>query len=562
MLHSARAFVTLSLALSFSLPLLGGCENSERQNDAAVARKVEEVEKARLKAETDVELARVQDQYDTLAATQGLTPEMKALIRGRQAQLRMERTMLLLADLRARELSITRCINDLGQLGVQLAGSQMRIDALNKFDPSVQIQNLQAQQAQIKGSADQPTWKIAGGGVVDIPTVAKLDGEIDALNAAIQKNKSDAAALAKTSRDSMDQADDISRQAEAESGDKQVQDTIKGSQLRRDAGIADAQIDTLGAQLGHLQARLDAAKAQKAALDQAVASFDTQISALSTGWTKIQEQIEAQRKLEHGLIAGPQGAENTDPTATVNISSKLQDLATRLREANDLRENVNKELNSVIEQFGDAAAQAEKLRNDLMARSQQVPNDPDAAVWDQLKLTLHPAFYNLQKADAMEVRAAVAASKTGIDIAINQMMNGPGTGLVELLKSSRTGVEAPKALADVTTIGQEQLDQDKEAVNHDFQQTLTAYDKTYGGTDSRDDVATRNKIRFIGRSVANREWAQFAAVAGDTQGQEEHLHDAELDQSQVNPESSSAADSTAATARGLRSPAAAAPGDQ
>ena len=556
MLHSPKALLTLTLALIGSLCWLSGCENSERQNDAAVARKVEEVEKARMKATTADELRHVQDQYDTLAATQDLTPEMKALVRGRQAQLRMERTMLVLADLRTHELSVMRCINDLEQLGVQLAGSQMRIDALNKFDPSVQIQNLQAQQAQIKGGADQPTWKIAGGAGVDIPTVATLDAQISSLTAAIQKNKSDAAALAKASRDNMDQADQISRQSEAEAGDKQVQDTVKAAQLRRDAQIADAQIDTLGAQLVHLQARLDAAQAQKTALDQAVASFDAQINALSTGWTQIQQQIEAQRKLEHGLIAGPEGADSSDPTASINITGKLQELATKLQETATLRETVDKDLSSVIEQFNDAATQAEKLRNDLMARSQQAPNDPDAAVWDQLKLTLHPAYFNLEKADAMEVRASVAAAKTGIDIMISHMMNDTGTGLVEVLKSSRTGVEQPKGLADIATIGQEQLDQDKETVNRDFQQTLTAYDKTYGGTDSRDDVAARSNVKFIGRAVANRQWAQFASVTGDTQGQQEHLHDAELDQSQVNPGSSSAVDSTAATARGLRGPAA------
>jgi hypothetical protein len=573
MLNSAKVFTALSLALAGAVCLLSGCENNERQTDQAVAKKIEEVEKARLKATDADQLSRVQAQYDTLAATQGLSAEMKTLVRGRQGELRMERTMMLLADLRAKELTITRSINDLEQLALQLAGAQMRIEALNKFDPASQIQALQAQEADIRGGADKPTWTVSTGGAAagaQIPTLAKLSSDIDALNAGIDKNKSDVAALTKKSHDNLDQADVVSRQAEGETGDRQSQDTIKALELRRDSEIADAQLDTLNSRLTHLQARLAAAQAQKAAIDQAVASFESQISGLQTGWTQIQQQIEAQRKLEQGLIAGPENAQPTDPTAVVTISGKLEELATRLQDAAALRETVNKELNSVIEQFGDASAQAEKLRTDLLADSREHPNDPDGVIWQQLMLTLHPLYYNLQMADAMESRASVAAGKTGIDIMISQMMDGSPTqaavkipGLTELLRRDRTGVDVPKSLDDIAKTDQDQLKQSEDEVNADFQKTLAAYDKRFGGTDSREDMQARLKIAMIGRSVANREWAQFAAMVGDTDAQKEHLRDADLDDSQVDPSASSAADAAAAAARNLQAPApAAAPSNQ
>jgi hypothetical protein len=561
MLHPAKSFITLSLALCATSCLLCGCENSERQNDQAVAKKVEAVEKLRLEATTAQALDAIQSQYDTLAATQGLSPEMKAIIRGRQAQLRMELTMMRLSDLRGKELAIMRLINDLQQLGVQVAGTQMRIDALNKFDPAAQIQTLTAQQAQIRGSADQPTWKVAGGTGVDIPTLASLDSQISQINADIEKNKADSANLSKTSHDDMDQADQLSRQSEAESGDRQLQDTTKSTDMRRDAEIADAHRDTLAANMVHLQQSLSVAQAQKAALDQAASAFDTQITALNNGWTQIQQQIEAQRAQEHGLIGGEENATSTEPAVAVNITAKLKALASRLQEAEALRETVNTQLSSVIQQFGDASTQAAKLRQDLIARSQLVPNDADAQIWDELKLTLHPAYFNLQMADAMETRASVAAAKTSIDIMLNQMLAGAqnSPGLVELLKSARSGVDMSKALAQIPTVSAEQLDQDKAAVNTDFQDALTAYDKTFGGTDSRDEAQSRSNLKFIGRSVTNREWAQFSATIGDTQAQEQHARDAQLDDSQVTPSQASAADSTAATARQLHGPGAAAP---
>jgi hypothetical protein len=561
MRHPAKSLLTLSLTLCAMFCLLCGCENSERQSDAAVAKKVEEVEKLRLKATDAQALDGIQSQYDTLAATQGLSPEMKAIIRGRQAQLRMERTMMLLSQLRGQELGVMRLINDLQQLGVQVAGSQMRIDALNKFDPTAQIQSLTAQQAQIKGSADQTTWKVAGGTGVDIPTLSSLDSQITQINADIEKNKSDSANLSKTSHDNMDQADQLSRQSESESGDRQLQDTVKATELRRDAEIADAHRDTLAANMVHLQESLSVAQAQKAALDQAAAALDTQVTALNNGWTQIQQQIQAQQALERGLIGSDDNAQPSDPTAAVNITAKLKELASRLQDAESLRESVNTQLSAAIQQYGDASAQAAKLRQDLMTRSQAIPNDPDALVWDQLKLTLHPATFNLQMADAMEAKASVAAAKTGIDIMLSQMLAGAqnSPGLVELLKPARSGIDVSKALADIPTISAEQLDQDKAAVNTDFQDTLTAYDKTFGGTDSRDDAQARNNLKFIGRSVANREWAQFSATIGDTQAQDQHTRDAQLDDSQVTPSQASSADATAATARQLRPPGAATP---
>jgi hypothetical protein len=150
------------------------------------------------------------------------------------------------------------------------------------------------------------------------------------------------------------------------------------------------------------------------------------------------------------------------------------------------------------------------------------------------------------------------------------MMDGSPTqatvkipGLTELLRRDRTGVDVPKSLDDIAKTDQDQLKQSEDEVNADFQKTLAAYDKRFGGTDSREDMQARLKIAMIGRSVANREWAQFAAMVGDTDAQKEHLRDADLDDSQVDPSASSAADAAAAAARNLQAPApAAAPSNQ
>jgi hypothetical protein len=135
--------------------------------------------------------------------------------------------------------------------------------------------------------------------------------------------------------------------------------------------------------------------------------------------------------------------------------------------------------------------------------------------------------------------------------------------LTELLNRDVTGVDVPKALADISRTDTDQLKRDEDEVNDDFQKTLAAYDTKFGGTDSREEMQARNKVAMIGRSVANREWAQYAATVGDTQAEQQHLRDAEIDESQIDPSVSSAADAAAAAARNLQGPGnAAAPSNQ
>ena len=121
---------TLSSSLVLGLLIAGGCDGDQQKADRAVQERLDKAEQARGRANVDPDpetvannLKSLQDEYDSIAMEQGLSDPMRIVVHSRQAQVRLQRTVKMMSDLRNAELAIMHKINDIEQLGLQVNGA-------------------------------------------------------------------------------------------------------------------------------------------------------------------------------------------------------------------------------------------------------------------------------------------------------------------------------------------------------------------------------------------------------------------------------------------------------
>jgi hypothetical protein len=568
-----KAAARLSMAFVCAGMLsLAGCGAGQGQADRNAADLLQQADQQRAAAQNIDDLTPIQKSYDDLAGNHDLSRQMQIVIRGRQAQLRQERISMMVADLRSQELIISRDIEDIRQLAMQVGGAEASVDALKSYDPATQIDKLKTQAAQVQGSADQLTWTMPNptaadpNGSVSLPTLFGAKQEIQTLDAQIQQNQSDIDAAHKLSAAKGDEAEIYLRRAEGETGDQQVDDATKAALDRRDAALADAKAASLSNDLERMKANRDRAADQETALQASVKLVNDQIQSDQARWAGITDQIKAQQKVEQTLIG--------DASGSSGISALANDLAAKLQDAAGIREKVNNELNTVIEQLNATVIQCQQLRNEWLTDVREKQDDPDVAIWKQAEETLHPMTFGLQVAAALQTRATVAAAKLRIDQLINRLMSGDQVsasdaathfknldvtalkgnvivvpGLNDLLDSKKTGMARPKALDDLPQIGLDDLAQSKDDVNKAFQETVDAYDpQKFGATDSGPAADQRRNVALMDGAEANRKWAQFATMMGDTADAQTHTQAAADLEGQIDPTFELTASASAASA--------------
>jgi hypothetical protein len=379
-------------------------------------------------------------------------------------------------------------------------------------------------------------------------TLFAVDQEIETLGAKVTQDKSDIDAARKLSAGKNNDSEMNYRKAEGESGDQQVADTTAAAEAHRDAVISDNKASALQVDAARNQAGLERAQAQKAVLEASLATLDSQIQAEQARWTTVQQEMDAQQKLQQAIVLG-----SGDESGPVTIDQRAKELATQLQNAAQARDKIVTDLNAVIQQFDDAIRKSGSLRNDLMMQIQQNAASPDIAVWQQMEETLNPAYFNLEKASALQLRAMVAASKTRIDIRIAAMFDGYDVtptggaasgpikvpGITALLDKDKTGIDMPAAFGDLNKLDPDQLKAGEDEVNDYFDKTITAYQQQFG--DVGTNGSSRRNTALMGQVTTNQAWAQFAALTGDTATAKQHLDAANDAQSQIDPTFSAAA---------------------
>lgn len=562
-MHKLSAGITaLSLALALvGFSFLSGCGPAD-QADHAAQKAIQTADASRASAQSLDDLYGIQKTYDNLAGDRSLSAQMQVLVRSRQTQLRLERITMMAADLRSDESRISRDIDDIGRLGMQIAAAQASVETLKAYDPASQIEKLKSQEAEIRGSVDKLTWMMPNptaadpSGNVTSPTLFAVTQEMEMYASEIQRNQANTVAARKLSSAKGNEAEMYLRRAEGESGMQQVNDSTAAADDRRDAALADSKADVLQFELQRLQASADQANDQQASLEAAVKTLDSQIQAQQTRWTVISDQIKAQQKLQQGLI----GVEDQD-TGAVTVGLLAKNLSLQLQDAAVLREKVNNELSAVIPQLSNVISQCNQLRSGWIQDLREKQDDPDAIIWRQAEETLHPAYFSLQMASAMETKASLAAAKTRIDLMIAQMFDGyqvnPAEtaghsngleaaaskpfkvpGLTALLDPQTVGTALPTAFfGDIAKADPDQLKQQEDDTTKAFDDAVQAYTDSgqLGATDSGPSADERRNVALMGQADANRQAARFSQMIGDLDGAEKYLHAADEAESQIDP---------------------------
>jgi len=557
--RAAMGIGSLAILLAVS-----GCGTPEQRADKDAQEAIASADAMRAKATDANALDAVQKKYDSIAMTPDISPALKAIIDGRRAQLRYERAMAQVNDLSATELQITQAISDIERLALQVTGAQQSVAALQKYEPTAQLSDLRARQMAMAGDADHLTWPVAGDttgatttestGAV-LPTLTKLNSDIDALKSQIDQNKSQSADLHSKSTDLSTQAESLSRQAEGETGDKQLQDTIKASEMHRDAAIIDSQVDTLASQLDALKTRLESLQTQQTTVQASLDALDSQIAALQQSWQSVQQQIDAQKKVQQALIGSDSQLASGDE---VTIASRAADLNKLLTLAGDQRAAATDELNKCVDDFATAANEAENVRSKLRDQTRlDTGNDPDAPVWAEEMETLHPMAFEMQRVSTMQNLASMAASEAEIQFQLTHMLDGYSVsasdsgdtmkrlnvtvdadksiavpGLLSMLDPSITGAPTPAAVTAIKHPSADDLKKMEQDVNDQYAAVLDAYSKRYGA-DIGAAAARRNDIALMARATAGRQWAQYSLIIGDNESAQQHLQEADKDENQV-----------------------------
>ena len=582
-MHGPNRFTpraALAIACSTAL-FIAGCGAGQASADHSALEVLQQTDVARAGPQDPDSLNHIQKTYDDLANNPDLSKPMQVLVRARQAQFRQERIGLMLSDLHNQELAINRDIADIRRLAMQVSGAQTSVEALKAYDPSAQVQKLQAQAAQIQGSASQLTWTIstASGGnssSVTVPTLFASKQEVQNLTNEIQQDQSQADAAHKLSAAKGDEAEMYLRRAEGETGDDQVTDTTNSANDRKDAALADSKAAALENDLDRCKSSLARATQQQSALESALKLVNDQITAAQTRWASVSDQVQAQQKVQQALI----GDDNSPST----IAGLLKDLVSRLDDAGHQREQITTELNDVVAQLTTIVRNCQQLRSDWLMNARANPDDPDVVVWKQATETLHPMTFGMQLANALETKAGIDASKVQIDQSIYNLQKGYQVtaadvqshfknldvsglaptfdipGLTDLLDSSRTGIDPPKSLADLPSMTPDNLLQAKQDVDKEFQDSVDAFDPTkFGAIDTGASADQRRNIALMNGAEANRKWAQFSTAMGDDADAKTQLQAASDLEGQIDPAFELTATATAASASSATDAAAPAP---
>ena len=551
---AARA--ALSLACSAAL-FITGCGAGQASADHNALQVLQQTDVERAGPQDPDQLNHIQKTYDDLANDPDLSKPMQVLVRARQAQFRQERIGLMLSDLRTQELAINRDIADIRRLAMQVSGAQTSVDALKAYDPSAQVQKLQAQAAQIQGSAGQLTWTIStasgdNSSSVTVPTLFASKQEVQNLTNEIQQDQTDADAAHKLSAAKGDEAEMYLRRAEGETGDDQVTDTTNSANDRKDAALADSKAAALENDLDRCKSSLACATQQQSALESALKLVNDQSAAAQTRWASVSDQVQAQQKVQQALIG--------DDNSPATIAGLLKDLVSRLDDASHQREQITTELNDVVAQLTTIVRNCQQLRSDWLMNARANPDDPDVVVWKQATETLHPMTFGMQLANALETKAAMDGSKVQIDQSIYNLQKGYQVtaadvqshfknldvtglaptfdipGLTDLLDSSRTGIDPPKSLADLPSMTPDNLLQAKQDVDKEFQDSVDAFDPTkFGAIDTGVAADQRRNIALMNGAEANRKWAQFSSAMGDDADAKTQLQAASDLDGQIDP---------------------------
>lgn len=329
--------------------LLAGCERDNPNNDAAQANIAEATAYRNASAEPELYITAAEAAVDPEAseAVQSLASEISADIAVQQAQTLIGRRA---TDEQDPGLVITQtdALNqafNLAQLANTVALTQMFIKSQRQTNPQPTLDLITDKIGSIQSGE---AWSPAPSVEARLASIAQVDEQISQLQSQVQALEEQAAALEQQRSEVLSQASELDAEvglqepAQAEQTDQQI------LTLRDQAADLTAQSTMNDAEIQRRQVQIEELQALKAALEETVASLQTQAETLSQSWTAVSAQIENLEARKQQIFTGE----------APSVAATGEALAATLERLSAVEQEVLSLLDKAVTSFGDARSKA------------------------------------------------------------------------------------------------------------------------------------------------------------------------------------------------------------
>ncbi|MGA2232842.1 MAG: hypothetical protein ABSH22_18230, partial [Tepidisphaeraceae bacterium] len=291
--------------------------------------------------------------------------------------------------------------------------------------------------------------------LLTLHTLSGLDAQISAVQAKLQDNRTQAAALTAQRTSVLEQSDQLQQKSLSDQGQTSVDDVKQAAGLRRQAAELAVQVDKLDATAAQLQSDLRTSQGQRAGVQQAIDTYNHEIADLDLAWQSVKQDIESQ-KAAITMLAGSAGASTPAPSSTpaagdqtnvpaplpqpTTIADQCAELNTLIGQSRDLRDKAADQLKRAITAFNSAAKAGDDIRRSLADRlssDRTAPTESDSL--QQLIEATSGSTSRLAAAQAERALALNYSSETLISIQAKQALDAAQAAL---------GDSAPKTIAD------------------------------------------------------------------------------------------------------------------
>ncbi len=478
---------------------LFGCGGSQDRADATVADKINAAEVQQAQGGGRAGAVGALPAFDAAAHAADdpdASDSMKIRAKSASGETYLQAANVLIGKLDEKELLISRLCWDISHLGSDINAGQQLIDAWQQYDPSPIKNDLSKKHDEAAGGADSAVWLAHDS--APVPTLAKVNADIDRLTAAIKSNQDNRAQLVSNRNALLTQSDKIEQQSEAETGRPSVDDFKQSCDLRKQASLVEIQIDGLDAAVVPLQQDLKLAQGQQQVLQEAIQSFSDASDQAGQSWNDIQKQIAAEQQNLQKIYAGSGDAgSGSAGTDALSLTAKAKLLSDNVADADTVRADATKYLQAAIKAFESAAGDATRNAANLRAMMDLIPDHTSNRAM-ALKLaidSLNPNAFKVRQAAAEQTLAEVYATQAANLQRRQTLSQTVGAILTKAKLAAPNGMDAD--------LSSQVTDATKNANDH-FSAADDLYDKVTTGAVATPDVKVAGAT---GQIVNQYAWA-------------------------------------------------------
>lgn len=569
-----RRAAALSLAVcGFScVSLTTGCKSDVEKVDAQMASDVEQ-------ATGKLQTSNPGDAQATLSKTvavKSASPVWQIESHALLAQANADAAGKLIDQIVERDAGLAALIGQMDAIGAQLAINNVSVAGNRKLEPTRGLEAVKKETSNAQVGAENGAWVP---GQLPVPSLADAKKRESDLQKQIQDLTQQRDALNEKRGKALQQAEQLSRQADATRGKDSVGFFTQASAQRKEAADEEANIELINGQLTLLGQDLAVAQLQRKTIEDAVAGFEQQAQSLQKGWSDVQKQIETTTAFSQSLLSGEGGtsgggAASTQP-AQPTLAALVGQLDAGVKQVQDLRAQAVSLLNDAFTNYDAAASSASKLQTDLggKVRAPESRKLPEKKAWDSLLASNQTQGFKLQKAWVLGRLARLYVDQ----FSELSQRNKLAQMLAPVLKES--GVPTPPSMSALAgfsgqipgDVGSQlaAIEQDASRKDADFQADQAKLDQlaqgqtspavqqaiattratvAYGWADSlltdvidnpgqSDQATVTSNLAHLARMIDQYGWMQLALMRGDKQHADGHLAAAKQERDAVQDKS-------------------------